>query len=108
MLLEKVGSACGKIAMYFKIQRDSPRGCGVASYISLIQFHPDSTSINYVAIHKRGGFIHGVMSCPNRQSCVIECLRFPCGSCVHTRVCSYVCCSCVHVYTYTEEPIAGG
>lgn len=76
MLLQKVGSACGKIALYFKIQRESPRGCGVASYISLIQCYPNSTFTKYVAIHIHAFFVCGVMSCPNLQNHVIKCMRF--------------------------------
>lgn len=98
MLLQKVGSACGKIALYFKIQRESPHGCGVASYISLIQCYPNSTFMKYVAIHIHAFFVGGVMSrsaepCDKMHAfshighvctCVCLCVLFTCA-------CIYMC-----------------
>lgn len=82
MLLQKVGSAHAKIAVYFRIERESPRGCGVTSHISLIQCYPNSTFMNYVAIQAHGFFVWGVMSCPDLQRDVIKCSIFTGRSCV--------------------------
>lgn len=40
MLLQNVGSAYAKASMCFRIQRESPHGCGVTSHISLIRAIP--------------------------------------------------------------------
>lgn len=82
MLLQKVGSAYAKTAMCFRIQRESPRGCGVTSHISLIQCYPSSAFMNYVAIHTHGFFVCGVVSCPDLQRGVIKCSIFTGRSCV--------------------------
>lgn len=82
MLLQKVGSAYAKTAMCFRIQRESPRGCGVTSHVSLIQCYPSSAFMNYVAIHTHGFFVCGVVSCPDLQRGVIKCSIFTGRSCM--------------------------
>jgi len=86
--------------MCFKIRRESPRDCGAASYVSLIQCYPDSTFMKYVTLHTYVFYVCGVMSCPDLQSCVMKCMRFHMSvMCAHTCVliCAVHACMYIHI-----------
>lgn len=102
MLLQKVDSACGKMAMGFKTRREpSWLKSSIMCFINttLSQFYP----------HEIYGNTHTCIFC--MWDSVMSCSAEPCDKMhafshvghVCTRVCAHVCCSCVHIYTHTQR-----